>query len=129
MYKSGQIIKTIGIQIANVPLVYHFGVILIDSSGEVFVLHNDLYEGTIKEAIESFLVEREIVEVQSNALENLTNSELLIRFNNCQGKFNVLDYNCEHFIDCMLGHKQRSEQVIIYILVGIALWLLYKKYE
>lgn len=130
MYKSGQIIKTIAYQILDVPVMYHFGVIYVDElTNEVFVLHNSGEGFTLKESFDEFILDRELVELQESKLEYLTNKKLLDRFDKCKGKFNAIDYNCEHFIDCMLGHKQKSEQLILYLLGGIAFWLLYKSYE
>jgi len=127
MYKSGQIVKTIAYQILDVPVMYHFGVFWVDEvTDEVFVLHNTGEGFTIKESFDEFILDRELVDVQSSNLENLTNEEILIRFDKCEGKFDALDYNCEHFIDCMLGHKKKSEQVRIYVLAAIALFIIFK---
>ena len=127
-YKSGQIVKTIAYQVIDVPIMYHFGVIYVDEiTNEVFVLHNSGDdESTIKEPFDEFILDRELVELQPSNLENLSNEELLIRFENCKGEFDFLDYNCEHFIDCMMGESRRSEQVVLYILTGITLYLIFK---
>lgn len=127
-YKSGQIVKTIAYQVIDVPIMYHFGVIYVDElTNEVFVLHNSGDgNSTIKETFDNFILSRELVALQPSKLENLTNEELLYRFENCKGKFDFLDYNCEHFIDCMMGEKRRSEQVVLYVLTAITLYLIFK---
>jgi len=127
MYRSGQILKTIAYSIGNTPIVYHFGVIWVDDeTGEIFVLHNDFENGTIMDSLEQFLEEREIEEVQDSYLEQLTNNQLLERFESCQGDFDLLDYNCEHFIDCMMGDLKKSEQIVIYLLGAVLIYLILK---
>tara|TARA_R110000737_G_scaffold182506_1_gene205977 strand:- start:5 stop:388 length:384 start_codon:yes stop_codon:yes gene_type:complete len=127
MYKSGQIVKTIAYQVLDVPVMYHFGVIWVDEvTDEVFVLHNSGEGFTLKESFDEFILDREFVELQESKLEYLTNEELLKRFEKCEGKFDALDYNCEHFVDCMLGHKKKSEQLRIYVLAAIALFIIFK---
>ena len=69
---------------------------------------------------------RTIDNIQSSKLEELSNEELLSRFDQCSGKFDWMNYNCEHFIDCMSRDKQKSEQLVIYALIGIALFLILK---
>mgnify|MGYP003626802801 CR=1 FL=1 len=127
MYKSGQIVKTIAYQVLDVPVMYHFGVIWVDEvTDEVFVLHNSGEGFTLKESFDEFILDREFVELQESKLEYLTNEELLKRFEKCEGKFDALDYNCEHFVDCMLGDKKKSEQIRIYVLAAIALFIIFK---
>ena len=126
-YKSGQIVKTIAYQYVGTPVMYHFGVILVDDqTGEVFVLHNSLDKGTIQETLEVFLQEREIAEVLPSSLENLTNEQIIQRFENCDGDFDYLAFNCEHFIDCMEGTTPKSEQLVVYALIGIAILIILK---
>tara|TARA_R100001594_G_C3898777_1_gene230281 strand:- start:46 stop:438 length:393 start_codon:yes stop_codon:yes gene_type:complete len=128
-YRSGQIIKTIAyeVPIVDQPFMFHFGVIFVnEDNGKVYVYHNSLDKGTIKEPLEVFLSSREIEEILPSKLENLTNDELRIRFQQCQGDFDYVRYNCEHFIDCMEGSKLKSEQAVIYVLVAVVVLLVLK---
>ena len=129
-YKSGQVIKTIAyeVPIINEPFMYHFGIIFVEEDGSVFVLHNSLDKGTIKETLEVFLSSREVEEILPSKLENLSNEELLYRFKQCDDEFDYLRYNCEHFIDCMEGSRPKSEQAVLYALILVTLIVVIKKF-
>jgi hypothetical protein len=129
-YKSGQVIKTIAYEVPVVkqPFMYHFGIILVEEDGSVFVLHNSLDKGTIRESLDVFLSSREIDEILPSKLENLSNEELIYRFKQCDADFDYLRYNCEHFIDCMEGSKPKSEQAFLYALILVTLIVVIKKF-
>ena len=127
-YKSGQIIKTIAYEVPLIdePFMYHFGVILVENDGSVFVLHNSIDKGTIKETLEVFLQSREIEEILPSSLENMSNEQIMIRFEQCDGDFDYINYNCEHFVDCMEGSTHKSEQAVLYVLILVTLYLALK---
>ena len=126
-FKSGQIIKTEAYTFASMPVMYHFGLVLKEKD-QIYIIHNDRKNGTIKQSYEDFIYNegdvRKVSEVKRSKLENLTNNEIITRFNKCAGDFHWLDYNCEHFVDCMLKNKIRSEQINLYALTAITLIIL-----
>jgi len=120
-YTTGQIIKS---EVQEIPALYHFGIIFIDVN-KVLVMHHTVSDDSIIEPIEDYMEDRQIVEVINTPLMKLTNEELKARFLNCQGEFDAINYNCEHFVDCMLGHRRISEQLQDIALVSITGILLY----
>ena len=130
MIKSGQIIKTEAYTFVGIPFIYHYGLIIIENN-KVFIIHNDRKKGTIKQTFDRFIYNegdiRKVSNISSSKLENLSNIELNLRLNNCNGSFNWLNYNCEHFIDCVSQKKKISEQVLFCGLITTALILIIKK--
>lgn len=74
---------------------------------------------------ETFFNSRQLVQVNGSWLNNLSETEIFLRFEACKGEFNLLYYNCEHFIDAMLNENKRSEQLNRVIYVGIFLSIIY----
>ena len=125
MYKSGEIIKTIGHQFLGVTYVYHYGVILVEGD-YIYVLHNSRERGVVKDDIEFFLKNREIADVIPSNLENISNKDILLRFEHCKSNWDVLNFNCEHFIDCMTNRNRNSEQLLKFIVFSTIIILLIK---
>ncbi len=129
MLKSGQIIKTVAYTFVGIPFIYHYGLILNDND-KLYVIHNDRIRGTIKEPYNEFITNkgdrRKIAEIKSSKLQNLSNDELLLRFNSCKGNFSWFNYNCEHFVQCVSRRKQKSEQLIIASILAISVVLILK---
>lgn len=127
--KSGQIIKTEAYTFAGIPFIYHYGLIIVENN-KTFIIHNDRKNGTIKQTYNNFIYNngdvRKVSSVSKSKLENLSNIELNLRFNNCNGGFNWLNYNCEHFIDCVSKKKKRSEQLLFCGLIATVLILIKK---
>lgn len=114
--RSGDLIAT---KVNSFPLLQHYGIITITGAG-VFVMHNTPQRGTVTDPLETFLQTRTITSIKRTWLNQLTETELQTRFNACKGDFNLLNYNCEHFIDCMLGDEPNSAQlnyVVITVLI------------
>lgn len=121
-YKTGQVVKS---RVEEVPVLFHFGVIFVKPNGDVTVMHNTIDENVIREPIDTYLEDRVIEEVFETDLMDLPDNELYLRFLECKGDFDAVNYNCEHFIDCMLGHEQSSEQlrkILLYTLLGVVVY-------
>ena len=125
MYKSGEIIKTIGHQFLGVTYIYHYGIILVEGD-EVYVLHNGRERGAVKEPIEKFLKNREIDSILPSNLEKLSNKDILLRFEHCKSNWDVLNFNCEHFVDCMTNRNKNSQQLLKFIVFSTIVILLIK---
>tara|TARA_R100000951_G_scaffold106917_1_gene101830 strand:- start:741 stop:1130 length:390 start_codon:yes stop_codon:yes gene_type:complete len=125
LYKSGEIIKTIGHQFLGLTYIYHYGIILVEGD-QVYVLHNGRERGAIKDPIEEFLKDREIHSISHSNLEILSNKEILLRFEHCKSNWDVLNFNCEHFIDCMTNRNRNSEQLLKFIVFSTIVILLIK---
>ena len=125
MYKSGEIIKTIAHQIFGRPYMFHYGVILVEDD-EVYVLHNGRERGVVKETLDKFLKNREVYEIESSNLERFSNKEILLRFEHCKSNWDVLNFNCEHFVDCMTNRNRNSEQLLKFIVFSTLVVLIIK---
>jgi hypothetical protein len=115
-YQSGQLLRS---EVDSFPMLKHFGVIYVEDNGQVKVMHNTPTKGgTEISTIEEFTSDRTIVDVTNSPLMLLSNDELKQRYLDCSGSFDLVRYNCEHFIDCMHGRKYGSEQVKTVVLFG-----------
>lgn len=96
----------------NIPGITHYG-ILVYKIFEPYVLHNTPGKGTICEPLKSFLRTRSILEKLPSPLQRIETEEIMIRFANCKGDYDLINYNCEHFIHCMIDSPNwRSPQVL-----------------
>jgi hypothetical protein len=109
-FRSGQVLKSRAWGVGIVTFVYHFAVVIVENR-RVYVMHNTREQGVVTEKFKDYIEDREILQViEDTELMHLGNEELKTRFLECKGDFDWDDYNCEHFIDCMLRHNQSSEQ-------------------
>lgn len=118
--QSGDLIKA---RVKIFPLLFHYGIVTI-RNGSIFIMHNTPGRGTVIDSLDDFLLSRELIYSESTWLNSITEEELQNRFDNCAGDFNLISYNCEHFIDCMLMVDPESEQLSSY-LFAIALLFLF----
>ena len=113
MYKSGQLIKA---KVNKFPLIDHYGIILVDR-GENYVMHNSPFVSSVIETLDKFLSTRTKIEVKDTDLILDSNESIIDRFEmECKKQYRLFNYNCEHFIDCMLDQPQKSEQIQTWIL-------------
>lgn len=124
-YSQGLILKS---RVEEIPLLFHFGVVIIEN-GEVMVMHNTIDQDVIIESFEDYSEDRIVEETFESDLMSYSKEQLYEAFNRCKGEFDTLNYNCEHFIDCMLGHEQKSEQLRTVGLISVALLLAYLAYK
>lgn len=124
-YSQGLILKS---RVEEIPLLFHFAVVFIDN-GELKVMHNTVDQDVIIESFGEYSKDRVVEEVWESDLINYSKDELYKSFNRCKKPFDTINYNCEHLIDCMLGHTQRSEQLHRVGLITIALLLAYSIYK
>jgi len=128
LYKSGEIIKSVGVDFIGIPLVFHYGIVLVEDN-ETYVLHNGRERGVEKEPMHVFLKEREVYKMLPSSLEALSNKDIMLRFNHCKSRWDVLNFNCEHFIDCMTNRNRNSEQLLKIIVVSTIFILLIRKHN
>ena len=127
IYTQGQVIRA---SLTDLPLIYHYGIISINEEGNTMVMHNTYEDSVLIESIDDFLVGRDIVEVKDSNLSDLSYEELSERFSNCYGEFDTINYNCEHFIDCMRGKELHSEQlyrITAITTISLVLYYLYTR--
>jgi len=124
-YSQGLILKS---RVEEIPLLFHFGVVIVEN-GQVKVMHNTIDEGVIVESFEDYSEDRIVDETFESDLTTYTEEELYRAFNRCKGDFDAINYNCEHFIDCMLGHNHKSEQMNTTLLILALAILGYTAYK
>jgi hypothetical protein len=122
VYKSGEIIEA---SPKILPFIKHCGVLLVEN-GKVLVLHNTPFKGTIQEDLEEWKKSRLKIKIYNSKLVGKSNSDIIKQFSKCKDRYQLFTYNCEHFIDCMEGRKQSSEQVTLFV-TAIVAFLIYKK--
>jgi hypothetical protein len=113
--RTGQLIKA---KVNSLPFVDHYGITLIQN-GKTYILHNTPFRGSVIDPIEVWLQDRQVIGVQNTQLCNKSNQYILNLFKTiCKRPYNLLSYNCEHFIDCMLSRQVKSEQIISWLTIG-----------
>lgn len=116
---------------ASIPLlpgIYHQGII-VDTGDQKLVYHNtptarnDAGGNMIVEPLESWIRSRRIVDVQPTGLNA---DQIRSRSMQFQDKpFNLFTWNCEHFINGILG-SSGSKQLRIWTIAALATWAVYK---
>ena len=121
--RSGYLIKT---DAGNLPLVNHFAITLF-LNNKLYVLENTPFYGSRIITFDKFMKGRTIEFVKPTKLINKSNKYIFDKFNNlCQKPYDLINYNCEHFIDCMMSDSQKSEQLHTIAYIGLAGFILYK---
>lgn len=113
-YKNGSIIE---VSPDDYPLIIHFG-ILVNYGGEWWILHNNEQNGVNREKLDSVLERSEFIKVVDTPLTGKTTDFLLQRFKQFEGKpYDLINYNCETFVNDFLKGKKVSIQVIIVVVL------------
>lgn len=122
MLRTGDVIKT---RIKSFPLIYHYGIIGENETG-TNVFHLPANSTPKFESMEKFLDTRFIVEIKSG-LSQFNFSQLHERFENVQNlKYSLLNFNCEDFVNYMLGcdfFNIARPHLLLLIIVFIFFWL------
>lgn len=116
--KSGQLVKA---KAEIIPIIYHYGIIIVED-GEIYILHNSPAKSSVIELFENWEATRSVVSVIDTELIGFSNEYILNRFDSvCKRDYILFQYNCEHFVDCMLNRPQRSEQVRTWV-IGLSIF-------
>lgn len=130
--KTGDIVK---VKSEKLPIIYHYGIVINDDV-EFSILHNDPDKinktggNIIKEPLQKWINNKEIVEVTStnaNKDEIYTIAEKLKKL-----KYDLIYFNCEHFVNFVNKQKNGSPQIINWLLVISFITIAYfiiKKYK
>lgn len=113
--------------VTSFPILKHYGVIYIENN-ELFILHNsptliNEFGGNIlKEKLNDFLIDRKIIGIEKHNIhfnilkENYETLKLK--------KFNLLEFNCETFVNIITNSKT-SKNVLFKTVTVITILLLY----
>jgi hypothetical protein len=123
-FQTGDIITA---RIDLLPVIYHKGVILIKGP-EIYVCHNTPNKvnesggNIVIEKLSDFIKSRTIVGLERTSI---TASELeqAIKANNTK-QFDLINYNCEHFISSIKGPTQSSQ--LKFWIAALGLFVIYK---
>lgn len=114
MYRTGQLIKA---RVKLLPFIFHYGIILVES-GNTKVIHNTTDRSTVIDDIEYWSSQYNIDSVTNTSLIGYSEDYIRSRFKTvCKRDYSLFNYNCEHFINCMLGHDLRSSQLRLYLTI------------
>lgn len=116
MLEHGQVVRA---SVRGKPM-YHYGLIGIRPSGEVYVFHNPFCCGPKIDSLEDFLKTRKITK-KFPVLTESTWPELLSRHRELNGrKWNLIFLNCEDYINHMIG-RWKFASAKIYALACVAI--------
>lgn len=125
-YKNGSIIE---VQPDDYPLIIHYGILVI-YAGEWWVLHNNQHNGVHREKLESVLQRSKFLRVVDSPLTGKTTDFLLDRFKKFEGRnYDLVQYNCETFVNDFLSGRRFSNQSIIYttlallVVISVTAWI------
>ncbi len=119
--KSGLLIKTDAL---NLPLINHYAITLFIDN-KLYVLENTPIHNSRIILFSEFIKGRTIEYVKPTFLCNKSNKYIIDKFYSCKKPYDLLNYNCEHFIDCMLSNNHNSEQVVNFVAICCAAFGIY----
>ncbi|MDQ6482347.1 hypothetical protein [Dyadobacter sp. LHD-138] len=109
------------------PFIQHVGVILVNSPNNILVYHNSPTKtnpfggSVIAEPLKEWIAVRSVIEVKETMLSK---AEIEQGYENMKYlKFNLLNFNCEHFVTGLVYHEPSSKQLQFWGIIG-ALFLL-----
>lgn len=125
-YRNGDYIVS---RIKSNPLLTHSGLVVIEK-GEVFVYHNTPVEinaiggNVVKQSIKEYEETRDVISIQRTSL---TKEQIEQASNDlAHKKFDIVMFNCEHFVYFIKKGKFISPQMAKWTLIGVgALMLIY----
>ena len=104
------------------PYILHFGILVFDL-GTWRIMHNNEDKNVHLEDLEQLLKRAEFVTIQPSPLTGKDTSFLLKRFELFKNmQYDVVEYNCETFVNQFTNQKPISPQAIVYTLLA-AFWL------
>jgi len=127
VFNTGDVIKA---SVKAFPLLFHYGIVTLEYD-EIFVHHNTPTQknvsggNVIKEPLANFLKSRTVSKViptgHSCNFINETSQSLAKR------RFNLLSFNCEHFIFIFFCTPPRSPQLFLWSLAAVVSYWAFKK--
>jgi len=117
IYNDGDLIVA---RVNSMPLIYHLG-IFADVDGVPCVWHNspdntNSFGGSVLcDPLNVFLQSRQIVGIVPTKINSKLINDRIPQL--AMVKFDLLNYNCEHFVNDMIGEPKLSPQVQTWLLV------------
>ena len=109
------------------PYILHFAILIFDG-GKWRIMHNNEENNVHLEDLESLLKRADYVTIQKTQLTGKSPSFLLERFEKFHGmQYDVVEYNCETFVNQFTYQKPFSPQAIVYTLLA-GLWIFFILY-
>ena len=109
------------------PYIFHFAILIFDG-GKWRIMHNNEENNVHLEDLESLLKRADYVTIQKTQLTGKSPSFLLERFEKFHGmQYDVVEYNCETFVNQFTYQKPFSPQAIVYTLLA-GLWIFFILY-
>jgi len=111
-YITGDIIKA---SINKIPFVYHYGIVL-ETDGIIQIVHNspnekNKYGGNILlSSPKEFFQTRKLIQVERTGIDKETIKSKVERFKT--HSFNLISFNCEHFIFSIRDNSLHSPQLL-----------------
>lgn len=119
-FKTGEVIRA---RIPQLPVVFHYGIIVYHNN-QPYVLHNPIDGGPTMDTLPDFFNQRDF-EISFGRLTKKTDEQLLNDFNKVKTtKYDILHWNCEDFINYLIGYfkfQKGKIQFAICIIVAFAL--------
>ncbi len=115
-FETGQVFRA---RPMTKPFMFHYGII-IHRNGQPFVLHNPFPLSPQIDTIEDFFYHR-ILEKDYGKLTDKSDMELWNTFNDLRGrKYSLLTFNCEDFVNDMIGNfRFQRGKIELFLFVAI----------
>ena len=123
--ESGDLIK---VKSESLPIIYHYGIIERNGN-DIFIIHNhpnsiNSKGGNVcKEHLSKFIKGRDIFSVEKTNLKSTEINEIYEYLK--AYKYDLINFNCEHFVNVVKGKKYVSSQVFRWTSLAIITAVVY----
>ena len=130
--KTGDVLKA---KSEFLPFIYHY-VIVKRTDDEFVIFHNDPHKtnlnggNIIREDFVEWISGKEIVEVIETSINEITISNIVKELK--ESKFDVLKFNCEHFVSKLNLQRPISPQILNWTIILAAIYttfVIFKRYK
>lgn len=124
--QNGDIIKA---RVNSLPIVYHYGIVIDDKGSDILIIHNtpnkknEVGGGINIDTLSNWTLTRTIVSKQASKSSKESISRIVKL--NASKPFNLINWNCEHFVFLAAFNEKKSPQLtgfiwlVLFILLGI----------
>lgn len=129
-FLTGEVIRA---RITEMPLIFHYGLI-VKYNNDTYIVHNPFMVGPSIDTLHDFFKNR-YFEKSFGILTNKSDEQIIEKFNSIkEKKYSTFDFNCEDFINEMIGYFKFQRGKIelgltIIIFLGLSTYAIFKLFE